>query len=56
MVASGIVGLSPKGDGVGDLFIEKFKENDILDEAVFSLYIDLVNETSKMSFGGYDLE
>ena len=56
MVSSGIVGLSPKAEGMGDLFIEKFKEREIIDEAVFSMYIDLANETSKMQFGGYDLQ
>ena len=56
MISSGIVGLSPKGEERGDLFINKFKESQILDEAVFSLYIDLKTETSRISFGGFDLE
>lgn len=39
-----------------DLFINKMKKAGIIDEGVFSLYIDLKDNKSKMTLGGYDLE
>ena len=55
--ASGIVGLSPKSMAKrGDLFIKKMRDNGIIDQALFSMMIELENETSKITFGGYDLE
>lgn len=56
MATTGIVGLSPTGDQRGDLFVEKFFKAGIIDQAVFSLYIELQNETSQIAFGGYDIE
>lgn len=56
MRASGIVGMSPNHfEKQGDLFIEKMRDSGVIDQAVFSLYIDLQNDNSKISFGGYDL-
>lgn len=43
-------------DENGDLFVEKLQKDGVIDEAVFSLYINLKNNTSKISLGGYDLE
>ena len=56
MATTGIVGLAPNGDGRGDLFVEKFTQAGIIDQAVFSLYIELANETSQIAFGGYSIE
>jgi len=54
--ATGLVGLGPKKtDNRADLFVEKMKEVGVIDEAVFSLYINLKADRSKMTFGGYDL-
>jgi hypothetical protein len=32
------------------------RDSGVIDQAVFSLYIDLQHDNSKISFGGYDLE
>jgi hypothetical protein len=57
MRASGIVGMSPNHfEKQGDLFIEKMRDSGVIDEAIFSIYIDLKNDNSKISFGGYDLK
>ena len=40
----------------GDLFIEKLKETGAIDEAVFSLMLNLEDNASKITFGGYDLK
>jgi hypothetical protein len=57
LAASGIVGLSPKhGSKRGDLFIEKLKKTGAIDEAVFSLMINMKDDNSKVTFGGYDLQ
>lgn len=54
---SGLVGLSPKRyEYAADLFIEKFKDVDAIDEAVFSMSIAKGSEQSKMTFGGYDTD
>lgn len=39
----------------GDLFLSKLKKDGIIDQAVFSLYIDLENDTSKITYGGINL-
>ena len=39
-----------------DLFINKMKKAGVIDEAVFSMYIDLKDNQSKMTLGGFDLE
>jgi hypothetical protein len=55
--ASGIVGLSPKNvNSRSDLFIQKLKQSGVIESAVFSMFIELQNETSKMTLGGYDIE
>ena len=41
---------------MGDLFILKMKETGVIDHAIFSMYINLEDETSVMSLGGYDLD
>ena len=60
LMSSGLVGLSPfKNENhimVGDLFVNKFRDTGAIDKAVFSLMIELVNNKSKMTFGGFDLE
>lgn len=38
-----------------DLFILKMKQNEVIDHAVFSFLIDVKNDRSKMTFGGYDM-
>jgi hypothetical protein len=38
-----------------DLFINKMKKAGVIDEAVFSMYINLKDNKSKMTLGGYDL-
>ena len=54
---SGVVGMSPyTTDDNGDLFVEKLHKDGVIDEAVFALYISLVENKSKISLGGYDLE
>jgi saccharopepsin len=54
--ASGIVGLTPVSmDPKCDLFIEKMKKNGLIPTAEFSIYIDLLNNQSKMTLGGFDL-
>jgi cell division protein YceG involved in septum cleavage len=54
---SGILGMSPydESDSRGDLFILKMKKANVIDQSVFSLYINLKNNTSKITFGGYNL-
>lgn len=53
--ASGLVGLSPeKFDADADLFVLKMKEGGAIDEAVFSMSIASGEDTSKITFGGYD--
>jgi hypothetical protein len=39
----------------GDLFLIKMKKDGIIDQAVFSLYIDLENDRSKITYGGFNL-
>ena len=39
----------------GDLFLIKMKTDSIIDQAVFSLYIDLENDRSKITYGGFNL-
>jgi hypothetical protein len=57
LATSGIVGLSPSiKDSTNDLFVIKLKDSGIIDRAVFSLMIDLTHDSSKMTFGGYDLQ
>lgn len=49
--------MSPKSfEKRGDLFIEKMRDAGVIDQALFSMMIELKNETSKITFGGYDLE
>ena len=59
-MSSGLVGLSPfkneKHIMVGDLFINKMRDSGAIDNAIFSMMIELINNKSKMTFGGYDLE
>jgi hypothetical protein len=54
---SGILGMSPYDDkdNRGDLFILKMKKANVIDQAVFSLYINLHNHSSKITFGGFNL-
>ena len=55
--SSGIVGLSPNHfEKRGDLFIEKLAQSGVIDERVFSMYIDVKGDTSKMTLGGYDMD
>jgi|APCry1669190288_1035285.scaffolds.fasta_scaffold95045_1 Eukaryotic aspartyl protease len=42
-------------DSRNDLFILKMKTAKVIDQAVFSLYINLKNNTSKITFGGFNL-
>lgn len=44
-----------ESDSRGDLFILKMKKANVIDQSVFSLYINLKNNTSKITFGGYNL-
>ena len=54
---SGVVGMSPyTTDENGDLFVEKLYKDGAIDEAVFALYINLEENSSKISLGGFDLE
>lgn len=46
--------MSPRG-GTQNLLIDKIKENNDIDQKVFSIYIDWDNMASKISFGGYNL-
>ena len=49
--------MSPKShDPKADLFIEKMKKAGVIDSAVFSMYINLKENDSKMTLGGYNLE
>ena len=49
--------MSPyRTDENGDLFVEKLAKDGVIDEAVFALYINLKEDSSKISLGGYDLE
>ena len=43
-------------DKNGDLFVEKLYKDGAIDEAVFALYINLSENNSKISLGGYDVE
>ena len=38
------------------LFVLKLKEVGAIDNAMFSIFLDLENDNSKITFGGYDLE
>jgi hypothetical protein len=54
---SGLVGLSPtKYEKNADLFIEKFRDEGAIEEAVFSMSIAPNYGQSKMTIGGYDEE
>jgi len=55
-MCSGIIGMSPKKEKLGTLFISKLKVSGAIDEAVFSFYINVRDNTSKITFGGYDLD
>lgn len=53
---SGLVGMSPQSfDPKCDLFIEKMKKAGVIDSAVFSMYINLGENKSKMTLGGFNL-
>jgi len=56
-MGSGIIGMSPNGnEKIGSLYIQKLKESGAIDEALFSIYINLRDKTSKITFGGYALD
>lgn len=56
-MCSGIIGMSPiQSEKMGTLFVKKLQESGAIDEALFSIYINLKDKTSKITFGGYDLE
>jgi hypothetical protein len=40
----------------GDLFVEKLYKDGVIDEAVFALYINLKDDRSYISLGGFDLD
>ena len=40
----------------GDLFLLKMKEARVIDKAVFSISIDLKNDRSMITFGGFNLK
>lgn len=55
--ASGLVGLCPKKmDAEADLFVEKMKTGGAIKDAVFSMSIGDLEESSYITFGGYDLK
>jgi hypothetical protein len=57
LMCSGIIGMSPiANEKLGSLYIHKLKESGAIDEAVFSIYINLKDKTSKITFGGYSLD
>jgi hypothetical protein len=48
-MSDGLVGMSPKEtDEYGDLFITKMKNSGVIDQAIFSMYINLLENTSMM--------
>lgn len=54
--ASGIVGLSPtNGGSKGDLFIEKMKSSGVIERSLFALKLDVKNDESSMTIGGYNM-
>ena len=54
--ASGIVGLSPyNGGSKGDLFIEKMKSSGVIERSIFALKLDVKNDQSSITFGGYNM-
>ena len=59
MEASGLIGLGSavtEFDGEAcDLFVDKMKEAGTIENAMFAIYLDLQNDNSKITFGGYDL-
>ena len=40
---------------MGTLLINQLKESGAIDEALFSIYISLNDNASKITFGGYEL-
>jgi len=49
LMSDGLVGMSPKEtDEYGDLFITKMKNSGVIDQAIFSMYINLLENTSMM--------
>jgi hypothetical protein len=49
LAASGIVGLSPTDMGeLGDLFIHQMKKSGTIDESIFALSINLLEDNSKI--------
>jgi len=54
----GLVGLSPYWTKASrqDNFILKLKQSGIIDQSVFSFRVDLDNNDTRMTFGGYDLQ
>ena len=58
--AQGVVGMSaaePTGEGnEGDFFLDKLLATGTIDQRVFSLYINTVENESRITYGGFDLE
>lgn len=56
--ASGIIGLTPSVANASrfDLFTDTFKTAGVLPKSVWSFFIDMARDTSKITFGGYDEE
>ncbi len=50
----GILGLAPDSSGGVPSFISSLKNNQVIDNRVFSVYIGQGTEQSMIQFGGYD--
>lgn len=56
MACSGLVGMSPYNySKESDLFMAQLAKQGVIDESVFSIFIDIQKNKSAMTFGGYDL-
>ena len=58
MSISGLVGLSPEvsEQSRNDLLVDKLLKAGVIDQRVFSFSVNLQENRTKMTFGGYDLE
>lgn len=57
MKADGILGLAPSSQRTqAQLFVERLYDEGIIDQKLFSFYITKGEESSRVTFGGYDLK
>lgn len=56
---NGVIGMSPAEESAsagGDFFLDKLHETGTIDQRVFSLYINTAEDSSRITYGGFDLD